>query len=143
MFRKVTDELRGICVALNGITEGLRSLSDSAQGPDQYEGLRDRLDKLEGPLQARLGEVEGLIAKADGLKNAARAAEERARGSLARQERLADELEAGDDDEPAHISDEDIAHIQEGDALRGHENRVHGVRSTVESLAAFKFEGRR
>jgi len=143
MFGKITDELRRLNAIANTISGHLRKLSEASDDGSQYEALRNRLDSLEGPLQAKIGEVEGILAKAQGLKNAARAAEERARGQLERQQRITDSLDEIDEDEPRSVSDEDVAFIQEGDALRGHENSVRPLRSHMDSLAAYKFQTKR
>ena len=88
MFRKVCEELAGITRELRRSQALVRDIAKSLDDPDVYRGLRDRIDALEGPLQAKLGEVEGLLAKAQGYKQAARNAEERARGMESRAEAL-------------------------------------------------------
>jgi len=139
MFRKIIGALRDITTSMDGIHEALRELPGAFDDADRYEGLRARLDLLEGPLRAKLGEVEGLLAKVEGIKQATLNAEQRSRGVLAR----AEDLTAGDEDEP----EEDPHRITQGDVERflaehggpGDQSPVPPVRTVVEELTRLKF----
>jgi len=141
MFGKITEQLAGIRVEVRAVQTVLKALASSMDDSERYDGLRGRLDSLEGPLQAQLGEVEGLLAKAKSLKDAARSAEARERGHAQRAERLASELDEGDENgAPARgLSDEDIAYLQRLDAERREEAGLQTMPTVLDALRARKF----
>jgi len=130
MFGKLTKQVSLINHELVNLRMALSEFARTFQGQEVYQGLRDRLDSLEGPLQAKLGEVEGLLLKAEGMKHAARAAEERARGSLKRAEELTEEPE----EEPGSFPTDGAApYIPPPDAPRVPANPVLPVQPLVAS----------
>lgn len=133
---EVTDELRCLHMSLKDI---VTALSDS----DTYEGLRLRLDAIEGPLQAKLGEVEGLLLKAEGMKHAARAAEQRARGFHARAEALSFEEPRKGDESGLTLTDDELRQLARSvpvdNAGGGGEGELQPVPDILEELRARKF----
>lgn len=75
-FRNVSESLREISSALGGLLESVHALS--MPGPTDQD-LAGRVAALERELERRHAEAEGLLLKARGKHDAARAAEERAR----------------------------------------------------------------
>jgi len=127
MFKKLTVEISRISHEIVNLRLALSEFARTVQGAggtEAYEGLRARLDSLEGPLNAKLGEVEGLLAKAEGFKHAARAAEERSRGNLKRAEEAEARTEDVDFDDSVGISDEDVAYAEQQHAPRVPTNPV-------------------
>jgi len=103
MFRKIIRSLDGIRLEVQSVTKALRLLSEAQQDPPVNEHLAERLAQLEGRLEAVVGTIDAGIIKAESLKGAARASEERARGHMKRAEaanELAQSLEGGEDADP-------------------------------------------
>lgn len=138
MFKSIRHALWDIATEIRGCQEALRGVVAALEESDSYQGLRDRLDALEGDTTRRLAEVDGLLAKAEGFKHAARAAEERARGHLARAEALTDEgsVEGNGGFAPIPNTGEDLPW---DDVEPGPGGRMQEVPSTVEQLRQAKF----
>lgn len=139
-------ELHG---SLEGIRDVLRTLSDRQQeGPTELAGLESRVSALEVMMAKALAEAEALVIKAESLKAAARAAEERTR--YASKTALAPS--GADNGDLEELTDEQIAEayatagVHPGDAPAGApsavqslSSRLEGRRSLVRELAQRKF----
>ena len=90
MFRSITKALEGIRLELSGLRKGLTQLAEHQQADFPMDALLDRLASLEGRIEVVAGEAEASIVKADSIKAAAAAHEQRARGHLGRAEKLAE-----------------------------------------------------
>ena len=100
MFGKITRELNGIRLELNGLTKAFRIASDGLRDSVATTTDDERLARLEGRIEVVAGEVAAGLIKADALKATARAAEDRARGHLNRAEKtleLAEGIEGGEE----------------------------------------------
>ncbi len=142
MFGKVTEQLAAVVEELHGCRRALHEVARLTDSVDVSQEFRARLDALEGPLRAKLLEVEATLNTAESLKQTARNAEERSRGMLARAETLTAQLAEGDEANSTHLSDEDMARLLEGDGEGSGEDRVQRVLSDVERLAMDKFSQR-
>jgi hypothetical protein len=103
MFRKITQELHGIRLMIADMVKAIRIISEASQEGPAYGDMPERLSTLEGRLAVALGDIDAGILKADSLKAAARASEERERGHMKRAEaavELAKELEGGEETDP-------------------------------------------
>jgi len=138
MFGKIRRELVGIRAEIAGLQNALVHALRDLNSSDGYEGLRNRLDALEGPLQAKLGEVEGIIRKADGLKHAAASAESRTRGLLARTEKLASDI-AEDDESDTPLTREELHEVLSTDGGRSPSPGMPTVPSVMDQLLEQKW----
>jgi len=103
MFKRISRELSGIRYEIKTLVSTLRMAAEVLR--DVTEGGVDpeRLAKLEGRLEAVMGEVQAGVIKADALKATARAAEDRARGHMKRAEgyaKLVTDLEDDEETDP-------------------------------------------
>ncbi|MFG0329818.1 MAG: hypothetical protein ACF8PN_07975 [Phycisphaerales bacterium] len=88
-FRRLLRAVEGIAVTLGGLCDAVHALDTGAARDGALDG---RVAALERELERRHAEAEGLLLKAAGKFDAARAAEERAR-------RLAERVETSEDDQ--------------------------------------------
>jgi len=103
MFKKVCSELNGIRLQLDALTKALRIASDGFREGSLGSGDPERISILEGRIESVIGMVEAGITKAESLKGAARAAEDRTRGHMKRAEaalELAESAGGGEEIDP-------------------------------------------
>jgi hypothetical protein len=103
MFKKICRELGGIRFEIKTLVSTLRMASGVLQSVTEGAVDPERLAKLEGRLEAVVGEVQAGVIKADALKATARAAEDRARGHMKRAEgyaKLVTDLEDDEETDP-------------------------------------------
>lgn len=142
MFGRIREELGGISRGVDALTVALEAAIVVWKEIAETQGLRERVDALEGPTRTALAQVEGMLANSVSLKDAARNAEERSRGMMKRAETLLKELAESDE---AYLDEPPVGNIEQ---LRrkygegGDEPGVSLVLSEVEGLARAKFEGR-
>ena len=141
MFRKICGQLGAIRIALEQITEGLRAVSEAQHDAPMSEITSDRLSTLEGGLERVIGQIDAGILKAESLKSAARASEERAKGTLKRAEQYAEIVASGESSDPFEQAAREQAHeLPEGNDVAGEGvfPLPHGVESRRESLSAIR-----
>lgn len=128
-FRRRLAALEGIRDALGGLLEAVHELPIRSGGDAELEG---RVARLELELERRHAEAEGLLLRAQGKFDAARAAEERTR-------RLAERAEEGDEDELEAIrAAYEEAGVPLGDEEGSEANGVQPVPSAMEARASSK-----
>jgi len=104
---KITEALNGIRLEANAVGKAIRALSEREREAPPYGDMPERLSSLEGRLAAALGEIEAGILRAESIKGAARASEERERGHMKRAEaalELAQQLEGSEDADPFELA---------------------------------------
>lgn len=132
-FRSVLLALEGIRDALGGVVNAVHELHTE---PAMDATLESRVAALERELERRHAEAEGLLLKAQGKFDAARAAEERTR-RLA--ESAAQPGEGEEDlDEQAIIEAYEQVGLPLSDAAGSEENGMHTVPSRMETRRSSK-----
>jgi len=147
MFKKIVFELRMIYGAIGLLGETVRVSSEALREGSAGGADPERLSALEGRMEVVLGQVEAGIVKADSLKSAARAAEDRTRGHMKRAEgylELAKGIEGSEASDPFERAAEDWEReLSEGNdaaqsALPPVPNGVEGRRESLARVRAFK-----
>lgn len=136
-FRALLSAVEAIATGLGAVCEAVHGLDTRGRHSD---GLDGRVAALEREMERRHAEAEGLLLKASGKFDAARAAEERAR-------RLADRAESGDEERLEEIVE---AYAQaglplhdapngDGETLQPVHGRVAGRHDSKSSAYAMKW----
>jgi len=86
MFKRISRSIDGLRLEMNAMTKTVRLMSERAQESGNSDVLSERVSTLEGRIEAVLGQVEGALTRAESLKGAARASEERERNHAKRAE---------------------------------------------------------
>jgi len=103
MFKKIAGELHAIQMVLVGLGGAVRHLSDGLREGSEGSADPERLTALEGAIERLRGEMDATIIKAESIRGAARAAEDRGRGHMKRAEaalEAAESIEGGEDIDP-------------------------------------------
>ena len=135
MFSNITDSIDGVREDLRDIASCVRDLTEALQALSGTHTGSEKIVELEGRIEQILGQVDAGITRAEALKGAARASEERERGHMKRAE-AALELARGNDDGEKTDSFEEAVRayhdVVEGDAGSGESNGVSTVPDGLE-----------
>ena len=96
MFKRISRSIDGLRLEMNAMTKAVRLASERFQESGGTEALSERVSALEGRIQSILGEVDGALTRAQSLKSAARASEERERNHAKRAEGFLEAARAAD-----------------------------------------------
>jgi len=102
MFKKKEQALALIAAKMDTLADGLTLVVEALQASVGEPSEPERIAELEARLGSVLGEVEGVLIKADALKAAARASEAREMGHRKRAEaalELAQSIEGGEEED--------------------------------------------
>jgi hypothetical protein len=114
---------REIAIAITGLTEALQAHPSEPIGTD-------RLSALEGQLAAMQGIMDSTLIKAESLKAAARASEERERGHMTRAEKaleLARGSQTGAEEDPFEVAGREYAALEDEQFPIGNAERGEGL----------------
>jgi len=126
MFGSINKRLEDIAACLEELRSELCNVSLMAQGAEASAVTLERLSLLESRVEQVAGEAAANVVKAESIRNAARSAEERARGMQANAEKLhiaAAGPEEGEEEDPFLVA----AQAYQDDADPGDEGGVEEV----------------
>jgi len=86
MFKKIIAELNGIRLECNALTKSVRMASEAFQDQPRYDDEGAAMADLQRQISALAGTLDATLVKADAVRAAARASEERSRGHMKRAE---------------------------------------------------------
>jgi len=139
MFKRIGDELDGIRHEMINLGKWLELLCKTLREVSEGSTEGERVSALEGAVEAIRGEVAGGLVKAEALKAAARAAEDRERTHMKRAEaalELAKGVEGGEDVDPFEAAARayaDVVSEGDGEAVEPLSPVSHGVVSIDQS----------
>jgi len=102
MFKRIVHELQVLGAEAKGLNVGLALLVNAHREGPEGGGDAERLLALEGAIERLRGEMDASIIKAESIRGAARAAEDRGRGHMKRAEAALEavqSVESGEDED--------------------------------------------